>query len=459
MVSKVTTQDSAEEMATRSIRWTNASNYASNDKLLPLQRSLHEAARKAPKRKFHALYDHLYREDILETAWQAVARNQGSAGVDGIDIATIRQAGVQGYLREMAKALKEGTYEPQPVRRVYIPKWDGDQRPLGIPTVRDRIVQTAGKLVLEPIYESKFYVNSYGFRPNRGPIAALKIVHELIWENTYILDADIERYFDSVDQEKLMELLQQQISDARMLKLINKWLKSGVQEGQRVHSTNIGVPQGGVISPLLSNIYLNQLDQKWIIPPQAPGKLTRYADDLNVLCTSEEEAEEAHQVIDSKLRKMRLRLNPSKTKVVKIGQGQGEFDFLSFTHRLTCNPATGKYQPASRPSDKALNAVRSKVERHLQQGPDNHRGYDLLRTKLKKYLTGWASYFGNCTEAVSTFKAIDQEIKANMTSWLMKKSWPGKQKAIDQLRTDPPWLSADQENTGVTDTERRHYSC
>jgi RNA-directed DNA polymerase len=231
------------------------------DKARQLQRKLYLAAKANSKRRFHALYDKIVREDILHKAWQKVKENKGAAGIDKITIEEIEKQGIDQIIREIQEKLNSGKYKPQPVKRVYIPKKDGGKRPLGIPVVIDRIIQAAAKIVIEPIFEADFQDCSYGFRPKRNAHQALADIRETIDnKGWYILDADITKYFDNINHDKLMILVERRISDKRVTKLIRKWLQCGVMEEGKYLESSIGAPQGGVISPLLSNIYLNLMD-------------------------------------------------------------------------------------------------------------------------------------------------------------------------------------------------------
>ena len=245
----------------------NASKLANytNVKARELWTTLYLCAKENPKRRFHALYDKVYRPDILAEAWRRVKANKGSGGVDKQTIEDIiHQYGESKFLNEVYLELKHKTYQPQPVLRTFIPKGEGKVRPLGIPTIKDRVVQMATKMVIEPIFEADFKDCSFGFRPKKNTHQAMAKIRKASKNSYWVVDLDIQGYFDAINHEKLMSLVEMRINDRRILKLIRKWLEAGVMEDSKFHETNVGSPQGGVISPLLSNIYLNYLDTVWV---------------------------------------------------------------------------------------------------------------------------------------------------------------------------------------------------
>jgi RNA-directed DNA polymerase len=392
------------------------------EKVQKLQRKLYLAAKKASKRRFHALYDKVIRKDILEEAWKRVKANGGASGIDQISISDIESYGVEKFLAEIHDEMIEGRYRPQAVRRCYIPKNDGrgGKRPLGIPIIKDRVIQMAVKMVIEPLFEADFLECSYGFRPKRSAHQALDIIRRKTKNNGWwVVDADIKNYFGSIDHHKLMLLVEQRISDRRILKLIRKWLTAGVMEDGQYRETLIGSPQGGVISPLLSNIYLHYLDYKWEKHCNHLGTLVRYADDFVIICRAKKEAEHALKTVQSILEKLELTMHPEKTRLVNIWDGTQGFDFLGFHHRFRqsrTRTGQGYKEMHQVPSKKAMQKMRQNIKEVFANRARLTFDIQEMVKILNPKIIGMRNYYG-LKNAGRQLNKIDWYIMTKFTLW------------------------------------------
>ena len=395
-----------------------------HDKVQELQTKLYQAAKRSPTRRFHALYDKVHRWDFLCRAWVDVATNNGAPGVDGVSIAQIEEGGVEGiraFLEVLASELKDGTYRPLPVRRVTIPKADGGERNLGVPAIRDRVVQAALKAVLEPIFEADFLDCSFGFRPGRSAHQALEVIREEVNRGrVWIVDADIASFFDSIRPEVLRAALEERISDRRVLGLIMGWLRAGVMAGETLLHPETGTPQGGVASPLLANVVLHRLDRIWVERCRRLGVLVRYADDLVVLCPTEERANAALAALKGILASLGLTLAAAKTRIVDLRVPGAGFDFLGFHHRrVESFTRKGRYFCARWPSERAVRRAKERIRSHTDRTwLSLSVGFVIERLNL--YLVGWRGYFafGNST---AVFHDLDEFVTERIARFISKK--------------------------------------
>jgi group II intron reverse transcriptase/maturase len=365
------------------------------DRVRELQRTLYRTAKADPGRRFHALYDKVYRRDVLERAWGQVRANRGVAGIDRVTLAQVEQYGVGRLLDELAADLKDGSYRPLPARRVFIPKpGTEERRPLSIPTVRDRVVQAALKTVIEPIFEADFEPCSFGFRPKRAAHDALQLILDQSYRGRrWVVETDIASCYEAIPHDRLMQAIEERIIDRQILKLLRAMLRAGVMEEGAVRRSVTGTPQGGVVSPVLCNVYLHRLDRAW--QTRGQGVLCRYADDLVVMCRSKSEAEGALVALRTILSDLGLQLKESKTRIVQLREGGEGFDFLGFHHRYVRGRTRRSRHLtflARWPSCKAMQHARDRI-RELTARERLLLPVEDVVQDVNSFLRGWAGYF------------------------------------------------------------------
>jgi RNA-directed DNA polymerase len=396
------------------------------ERIRSLQKKLYLKAKAEPEFRFYLLYDKVWRTDILEHAYAVARSNRGAPGVDGMTFAAIETAGRKEWLSGIGKALRDRTYRPDPVRRVMIPKPNGGERPLGIPTIRDRVVQTAAKLVIEPIFEADLEPSAYGYRPKRGAGDAVMAVHGLLRRGyTDVVDADLTKYFDTIPHDQLMRSVARRIVDKDILRLIKMWLKAPVEETDKDGRTRLtggkrhklGTPQGGVISPLLANLYMNRFLKHWRLTEQGrklKAQVIAYADDFVIL--SRGSAQEAKAWAREVMSRLGLSLNEEKTCVRDAHKER--FNFLGYSFGPHYAPRDGQKYLGASPSKKSVARLKPKISAILHRG--NKDPWIEVCVKLNRLLKGWSGYFdyGTCAPA---YRAIDYHVEERVRHFLVKR--------------------------------------
>jgi len=403
-------------------------NLVTPESVQKLQSALHAKAKGDPGYRFYLLYDKVYRRDILEHAYACCRANKGAAGVDGMDFGDIEAYGVERWLGELAEELRQKTYQPQPVRRVWIEKDNGKLRPLGIPTIRDRVAQTAAVLVLKPIFEADLQPEQHAYRADRNALDAVKQVHRLLNAgHREVIDADLSEYFDSIPHAELMKSVARRVSDPKMLHLIKMWLVVPVEEtderGRKKRTTQNrdrkrGIPQGAPISPLLANLYMRRFVLGWKrlgVAKRLKARIVNYADDLVILCKSN--AEEALAAMRRMMERLQLTVNETKTHICRVPEEH--FDFLGYRFGQQYSERTGKTYLGTRPSKKSLKRLTLAISAQTHCRNGSMDAAELVH-RLNRKLVGWANYF--CLGSVSKdYRAIEAHTTQRLRQWLCRK--------------------------------------
>jgi RNA-directed DNA polymerase len=395
-------------------------------KIRELQIKLYRKAKNEPEFRFYQLYDKVYREDIIDHAYALARANHGAPGVDGVSFEDIESKGLEDWKNGLREELRSKTYKPQPVRRVTIPKPGGGERPLGIPTIRDRVVQTAAKLVLEPIWEAELEPNAYGYRPRKSAQDAIRKVDELLHDGyTDVVDADLSKYFDTIPHSELLQCVARRIVDRQMLHLIKMWLQVPVEERDETgkkrltggKGTDRGTPQGGVISPALANLYMNRMLKGWRQTrrgEQFGARIVNYADDFVIL--SRGKATEALEWTRGVLERLELTLNEKKTSVRNACRER--FDFLGYTFGPHYSMRTGQRYIGYSPSNKSVARIKENVGDWLV--PSNVRPWEEVSERLNQKLQGWRAYF-DCGSTAKAYRAVDQHVYDTVRHFLRRR--------------------------------------
>jgi group II intron reverse transcriptase/maturase len=392
------------------------------DSVRALQHALYRAAKADPGRRFHALWDKVYRRDVLRRAWITVRRNDGAPGIDATTLADVEEYGVDRLLAELAGELRNGQWRPLPARRVLIPKpGTAEQRPLSIPSVRDRVVQAALKIVLEPIFEAGFLPCSFGFRPKRSAHDALQVLIDESWRGRrWVVETDIADCFGAIPHEQLMRTVEERVCDQGVLRLLRAMLRAGVMQDGRVRRPVTGTPQGGVVSPLLANVYLHRLDRAW--SEGEYGVLVRYADDVVVMCQSREQAEAALRRLTVLLGELGLEPKAAKTRIVHLVEGGQGLDFLGFHNRLVrgWTPRSAHLTFLARwPARKAVRHARDRI-RSITDRSRLLVPVEQIVKELNLFLRGWAGYFRYGNSALLLGQIRNYALR-RLALWLSKR--------------------------------------